>query len=52
MTPCLPSATRYYLRRYREDLLAAAQGGNTTAATMLQAADYLLAEADKQEGIK
>jgi hypothetical protein len=39
------------LRRYREGLLAAAQDGNTTAATMLQATDYLLAEGDKQEGI-
>ena len=46
----LPSATRYYLRRYREDLLTAAQSGNRTATSMLECCDYLLIESDRLEG--
>jgi hypothetical protein len=45
----LPSATRYYLKRYRDSLLTVSEGDNATATTMLQAVDYLLAEGDKQE---
>jgi hypothetical protein len=50
-TPRLPSATRYYLRRYREDLLTAAQSGKAEI-TLLQAVDYILTEADKLEGVQ
>lgn len=46
----MPSANRYYLRRYREDLLTAAQSGNRTATSMLECCDYLLIESDRLEG--
>jgi hypothetical protein len=45
----LPSATRYYLRRYREDLIIEAQSGNKTAITMLECCDYLMIESDRAE---
>jgi hypothetical protein len=45
----LPSATRYYLRRYREDLIIEAQSGNKTATSMLECCDYLLIESDRVE---
>jgi hypothetical protein len=45
----LPSATRYYLQRYREDLIIEAQSGNKTAITMLECCDYLLIESDRAE---
>jgi hypothetical protein len=45
----LPSATRYYLRRYREELIIEAQSGNKTAITMLECCDYLLIESDRAE---
>jgi hypothetical protein len=45
----LPSATRYYLNRYREGLQPHAQAGHKTATSMLECCDYLLIEADRAE---
>jgi hypothetical protein len=45
----LPSATRYYLNRYREDLQPHAQAGHKTATSMLECCDYLLIESARTE---
>jgi len=48
---CLPSATRYYLRRYRDDLQPHAESGDVNAKTMLAHCKALLTLSDRLEGI-
>jgi hypothetical protein len=47
----IPSATRYYLRRYRDDLRPHAEAGNDDALIMLTMCDALLDSADMLEGV-
>ena len=46
----LPSATRYFLNRYREELQPHAQAGHKIATSMLECCDFLLIESDRVEG--
>ena len=45
----LPSATRYYLKRYRDDLSPHAEHGNDDAVIMMSLCDALLESADMLE---
>jgi hypothetical protein len=47
----LPSATRYHLRRYRDDLKPHAEAGNDDALIMVTMCDALLDSADMLEGV-
>jgi hypothetical protein len=48
---CLPSATRYYLKRYRDDIQPHAEAGNDDALIMVTMCDALLDSADMLEGV-
>jgi hypothetical protein len=47
----LPSATRYYIKRYRDELKPHAEAGNDDAAIMLNLCNALLESADMLEGV-
>ena len=47
----LPTAIRYYLKRYRDDLRPHAELGNDDAVIMMTLCDALLESADMLEGM-
>jgi hypothetical protein len=48
----MPSATRYFLKSYRDDLQPHAEHGNDDALIMVTMCDALLDSADMLEGVQ
>jgi hypothetical protein len=47
----LPSAARYFLKRYRDDLRPHAENGNDDATVMMTLCNAILDSADMLEGV-